>query len=377
MNIQIGTIDHSNDADLYEKFMRDNHPDDYAELQDQREERQEAAERREAILAEQLKAPTTEMPEMDPISASNEPLTIDDKIQIALDNLPEELATDPDVEAYIRAGLMNDYETSAELFANFNDKQIDMIDHATSAAYEAAEARQTAEPQGSEEPTVQDVEHPTVDRQIRGVSHNDEARTTWIEENLDMDREEASEIYNSVVRYTTGDEYNDIHNNRPEMAEDIQNIDALLNNPNMPVFEGTVYRGVHIDDSDGLSAMDKINAIISGGTWDEPGITSFTDDRRRANLFASAVGGVDRTQGVNVLIINRENLTGCPIQHLSACPRPEHEVLVPSDIRDRGFEIISSRTQQKVDVIPAWVNGTERRLESTWVIIEVRENGRT
>jgi hypothetical protein len=83
-----------------------------------------------------------------------------------------------------------------------------------------------------------------------------------------------------------------------------------------------------------------------------------------------------------VLIINRENLTGCPIQHLSACPRPEHEVLVPSDIRDRGFEIISSKVQDKVDIIPEWGTGTEyytpeRRIESTWVIIEVRENGRT
>lgn len=52
LNVQIIGIDHSNDADLYEQFMRDNHPDDYAELQDQRDERREAAERREAILAE-------------------------------------------------------------------------------------------------------------------------------------------------------------------------------------------------------------------------------------------------------------------------------------------------------------------------------------
>ena len=228
-----------------------------------------------------------------------------------------------------------------------------------------------------------EVEHPTVDHQIRGVSKNADARTSWIEENLGVDREDASEMYDSIVRYTTGKEYSDIHNNQPDIAADIQNIDALLNNPNMPIYDGVTYRGVHIDDSDGLSAMDKVNAIISGGTWNEPGITSFTDDRRRASLFASAVGGVDKTQGVNVLIINRENLTGCPVQHLSACPRPEHEILVPSDIRDRGFEIISSKIQQKVDIIEAYenefhpeLNHPERRLESTWVIIEVRENGR-
>ena len=228
-----------------------------------------------------------------------------------------------------------------------------------------------------------EVEHPTVDHQIRGVSKNEDARTSWIEDNLGVDREEASAIYESVARYTAGDAYSAIHNNQPEMAEDIQNIDAMLNNPNMPIFDGVTYRGVHIDDSDGLSAMDKVNAIISGGTWNEPGITSFTDDRRRASLFASAVGDIDKTQGVNVLIINRENLTGCPVQHLSACNRPEHEILIPSDIQDRGFEIISSKVQHKVDIIEAYenefhpeLNHPERRLESTWVIIEVRENGR-
>lgn len=57
LNVQIGTIDHSNDADLYEQFMRDNHPEEYEALQDKRDERQEAAERREALLAERIQEP--------------------------------------------------------------------------------------------------------------------------------------------------------------------------------------------------------------------------------------------------------------------------------------------------------------------------------
>jgi len=56
LNVQIGTIDHSNDADLYEQFMRDNYPEDYAALQDKRDEQQEAAKRREELLANQNQA---------------------------------------------------------------------------------------------------------------------------------------------------------------------------------------------------------------------------------------------------------------------------------------------------------------------------------
>ena len=225
---------------------------------------------------------------------------------------------------------------------------------------------------------------PTVSRQISGVSKRGNARAEWLQENLGVSSEEAQQMVRDVHYYVTGD-YSAIHNGAASQAERIANLDAMITNPNMPVFDGTIYRGVHILDSDGLTAREKIEAIISSGQWNEAGITSFSDSKKKAEQFAAGIINDQgrATEGINVMIVNRDNRTAVPIQHLTG-ERPEHEVLYPSNIRDRGFTITSSRIEERTRT---WTTFDENRplagggwaeIEhsetSTWAVIEVVEN---
>ena len=230
-------------------------------------------------------------------------------------------------------------------------------------------------------PEAPAFERPTVSKQIKGVSKRGDGREQWLEETLGVDREEASGMVEAVRKYTLGD-YASVHNGAPQAAQTIEALDRMITNPNMPVFDGTIYRGVHILDSDGLTAREKVEAIISSGQWNEAGITSFSDDRSVARRFATGGAYGNESEGINVLIINRDNRTAVPIQHLTT-QRPEHEVLYPSDIRDRGFTITSSRIEQQTrtwetfgDALPEGGFETiQHSRTSTWAIIEVTENG--
>ena len=231
-------------------------------------------------------------------------------------------------------------------------------------------------------PEVPAFERPTVSKQISGVSKRGNARAEWLQENLGVSSEEAQQMVRDVHYYVTGD-YSAIHNGAASQAERIANLDAMITNPNMPVFDGTIYRGVHILDSDGLTAREKVEAIISSGQWNEAGITSFSDNKKKAEQFAAGIINDQgrATEGINVMIVNRDNRTGVPIQHLTG-ERPEHEVLYPSNIRDRGFTITNARIEERTRTweefgAPLPEGGWEmipRSETSTWAVIEVVEN---
>ena len=222
---------------------------------------------------------------------------------------------------------------------------------------------------------------PTVDNHIKGVSKKGGARAEWLEDILDVDEADAEAMIDAVESYTKGD-YGIVHNNDPAAQDTIDALDEMLHNPNMPIFDGTIYRGVHVDDSDDLSALEKVEAIINSGTWNEPGITSFSSKKDKANQFATGGAYGDETKGLNVLIVNKKNLSGCPIQHLTD-QRPEAEVLVPSDIKDRGYKIVSSKIKDQERVVRHWhydealgenVDDDPIIFKSKWAIIEVEEN---
>ena len=70
---------------------------------------------------------------------------------------------------------------------------------------------------------------------------------------------------------------------------------------------------------------------------------------------------------VIIVIVNKNNKTGVPIQHLSG-QRPEGEILVPSDISERGYKIVDYKFKNKHE---EWLGNT---FDSRWCIIQVEEN---
>lgn len=222
-------------------------------------------------------------------------------------------------------------------------------------------------------------DRPTVEKQIKGVSKKGDARSEWLQDTLEIDEDDADYYLEAVEQYTKGD-YTIVHNGDPKAEDTIEALDEMLHDKSMPVFDGTIYRGVHVDDSDDLTAAEKINAIISGGTWNEPGITSFSSRKDKAEQFAHGAGSGE--SGMCVLIVCKNNKSGCPIQHLTD-QRPEAEVLVPSDIKDRGYKIINSKSIEKIQTIEQWhwdekikgrVEDEPRIIKRQWAIIEVEEN---
>lgn len=211
-------------------------------------------------------------------------------------------------------------------------------------------------------------EHPVVTSQIKGVSKNRAARSEWIESTLGVSKAETDELLDVIGSYTAeSDFYSKVHNGDKSVLKEIKVLDKMMKNPNMPIYGDTIFRGIHVDDSDDMSAVEKIQLILKTGTWKEPGITSFSSNRQKANQFAEGGAYGDRTKGLNVLIINKGNKTGVPIQHLSG-QRPEGEVLVPSDIADRGYKVLKYKFKDKHE---EWMGKT---FDSKWCIIEVEEN---
>lgn len=248
-------------------------------------------------------------------------------------------------------------------------------------AREAEEkARQEAEAAKAtelEEPA--ETSRPTVDKQIKGVSHNREAQAKWIEEELGYTAEEAKETIKDVYKYTNNsDIYSKVHNNESDSQEIIRTLDKMIENPNMPTFEGKTYRGVHVIDSEGMSAEEKLRIICESGTWNEPGITSFSSLKKKAENFSKGSAEGNPFEGINVMIINSENKTGVPVQHLSN-QRPEGEILMPSNIKDRGFEITKYKFYDKEVETRVYDPNDPHIYEikvrkQRWLTIEVKEN---
>ena len=319
LNIQLQGIDHSQDGSLYEQFMKENYPDDWKALQEN--EAQQARNQ-----------------EVEAAKARKEDLRSQHQEQVAQVKEPEIITKEP-------------------------EKKEEPEPVATSTMAEEQH---------------QETERPTTSKQIRPWTDK-ERKEAWLEDTLNMSKEEAQATRKSIYKYTNDNKenYSGIHGNDPAFAKDIQNIDAMLNNENMPIFDGTIYRGIHIEDSDGITAEEKVQAIISGGTWNESGITSFSSDKKIAERFSKGGAFGNEEEGLCVLIVNKDNKTGCPIQHLSASRR-EAEVLVPSDIKDRGYTITNATITTRTRTVDRWWDEDEptRTYTSRWAIIEVTENGR-
>ena len=173
----------------------------------------------------------------------------------------------------------------------------------------------------------------------------EDQKVDWIAKRAGVSEREAERILRAIDDYTGDDFYDDIHTGADEMRERI--LDSFLNNRRVPVYGGETYRGLMIRDEPGRSSRSIVEGILKSGVWKEPGITSFSSSRDIASEFAGITMGYRSMGYTGVLLRNVRNRTGVPINHLSRNPHGsiEYEVMHPSSIKDRGFNILGYRQE--------------------------------
>ena len=166
------------------------------------------------------------------------------------------------------------------------------------------------------------------------VAFHDEKAIDWIKEKMSISDEAARDTFSTLKEYF--DDATSVHNRLDRTSE--RKIEKFLTSPNVPVYEGETYRGVSLNPTETQSAKEVIESIIKKGVWREPGITSFTSDRRQPLEFADHKDR--RPDAIPVLLVNENNIAGVPVGHLSQAFQ-QREVMYPARIARKGFRIIS------------------------------------
>lgn len=114
-----------------------------------------------------------------------------------------------------------------------------------------------------------------------------------------------------------------------------------LRNPRVPIFKGSIYRGLN-----GLSA-DQIKNLVPGGMINLDAISSFSSSKNVAKKYSKADGG----KGAVLLKVN-SNATGKSVKSLSVYPE-ENEVVVPkgSSYQIRSVTKVGGITEVTVDEV--------------------------
>lgn len=182
-------------------------------------------------------------------------------------------------------------------------------------------------------------EHPETVKLLGSMT--DEESREWVRNICpDADDKKVNEIVNACKDYSTFS-YREMHNNNPDNDEEVQRkidaVDSLLHSKNAPIYKGELYRGIKW-----VGKEEILNDIIASGVWTEPGMTSFSASIDVAKSFA----GCDYPgKGITNIILHEKsgkNISGVPFKHLSEMPM-EEEVLTPSSVRERGWNILSSK----------------------------------
>ena len=154
---------------------------------------------------------------------------------------------------------------------------------------------------------------------------------------------------------------NDYETRGDRYKAEVDIIDNMLNNPNMPIYNGTIYRGLMIGDDtedvqNPLTYEQKINVILESGEWKEPGISSFSSNKTIANNFAGInkedtelndYFSIDNKEYCHILLKCEDNKSGAAVSHLSRYA--EDEVLIPSDVAQEGWKIIDYTIETNYD----------------------------
>ena len=117
--------------------------------------------------------------------------------------------------------------------------------------------------------------------------------------------------------------------------QEAERINKYLNNPDIPKYKGELYRGMTIRQTEENRA--KIDKMLEDGVWKEPGITAFSYDKDKAELYAGASAG---TLDDIIRVTLKNNKHASTIGHLSI-GGGEKEALYPGEAAKKGIKIAS------------------------------------
>lgn len=168
-----------------------------------------------------------------------------------------------------------------------------------------------------------------------------EEKIDWVSSVLpDAGRAEVTRITESMEFYS-GNGYSPIHWDSKAELQETRDILRVFDGHNVASFEGTIHRGLSFDSEKEIMHLLK----KSRGVWTEPGITSFSADKKVAEQFAS-----DKEWGLVLTCTN--NKTAIPFRHMSKLSF-EDEVLSPGGHRNNGWiidknSIVIDRVKKKI-----------------------------
>lgn len=189
---------------------------------------------------------------------------------------------------------------------------------------------------GANHPGVNDID-------AFGKNLGHDGRVKWLMDNVGLSKQEAERGADTIYDYT-GSGYDEIHNGTDKEGGDI--IDAIIHNPNAPVYTGSQYRGIFVSQDNldyftggGITPREYLENILKTGVWKEPGVSSFSSNIQTAFSFGKFDYQWKTQNDISVLIVYDNGKSGMPIKHMSGLPG-ENEVLHSGKQMRDGLDIV-------------------------------------
>lgn len=153
-----------------------------------------------------------------------------------------------------------------------------------------------------------------------------EEKINWISSSIGTSKVDAERIVHSMEQYS-GNKYASIHWDTKAELQETKDILQVFDSVKVHPYRGVIYRGLSFESKRTL-----MKALTKGkGDWNEPGVTSFSASKTRAEEFACK-----KKWGLVLTCLN--NKTAIPFRHMSLCSW-EDEILSPGGHRNNGWSI--------------------------------------
>ena len=140
------------------------------------------------------------------------------------------------------------------------------------------------------------------------------------------DEVEAKRIVQALENYS-GTGYKSIHWDKKAELQQTKDILRVFDSVKTYPYRGAIYRGLSFKSKEEL-----MKALSRGrGKWEEPGITSFSTDKKKAKDFAMQ----DKW---GIVLTCKNNKSGIPFKHISTVAW-EEEILSPGGLRNNGWNL--------------------------------------
>lgn len=164
--------------------------------------------------------------------------------------------------------------------------------------------------------------------QIADHEFSFEQKTAWVKSVVLGASESDAERITRSMEYYSGNGYNLIHWDKNAEMQQTQDILQVFDSGNVGAYQGTIYRGLSFN-----SKGDLMKALAGGfGSWNEPGITSFTASQSVAEKEFASNGNW------GLVLTCTNNKSAIPFRHMSLLSH-EDEVLSPGSLRNDGWKI--------------------------------------